>query len=330
MQTVSTSEVFKKYLEANPGTTVETSMTSISKPELYEYEQKIGKQLFDMNVDDMFGLIEVLSRRKQRNSVTFLTYQASYYQLTSRLRDLFDFYIDNYEIIKNPLNDKRMRGQVAKQKLVEGKEPFTWEYVESIIKRIHADYERNHADYIELLILMYYNGFKSPSEIVNLKPDMIDHRRREVRLPGRTIRISERCYQLLSKFDKMDYIDGYRERYVLKNWRGGYYKFIIKQYAELLFNDRKPQLVCDSLSRIMYAQVNERYDTKISYAYLYYLGFYDFMVSKYGLAKTNEIITTKHDSGLVDLLIEAAREHGMNYSNVSKLKNNLLMFIKEA
>ena len=45
--------------------------------------------------------------------------------------------------------------------------------VEDIIKKLHKDRTPDRADYIELIILLYYSGFESAAEITELKENDI-------------------------------------------------------------------------------------------------------------------------------------------------------------
>ena len=65
MGKVSTQELLDMYYASVAGTSVEKTRVQIDRPELYAYEIQIGKELIDMDVDDLFGLIiEFRNKRK--------------------------------------------------------------------------------------------------------------------------------------------------------------------------------------------------------------------------------------------------------------------------
>ena len=124
MAKISTKELFDLYYESVKGTSAEKTRPQIDKPELYAYEMKIGKELLDMEVDDLFGLIIELRNKRRGKEINFMISHSSYDQISTLLRALFNYYIDNVEPIRNPMNDKRMKGKEATKRLAQGREPF--------------------------------------------------------------------------------------------------------------------------------------------------------------------------------------------------------------
>ena len=157
MGKISTPELLDKYFESVAGTSAAKVRSQIDKPELYEYEIKIGKELIDMDVDDLFGLIFELRNKRKGAEVSFLVSHSGFDQIATQLRAIFNYYIDNIELIRNPLNDKRMKGKEATKRLAEGREPFRWDIVANIIKDLHAcvetkeNVENNKKERIEIL-----------------------------------------------------------------------------------------------------------------------------------------------------------------------------------
>lgn len=328
MGKISTPELLDKYFESVAGTSAAKVRSQIDKPELYEYEIKIGKELIDMDVDDLFGLIFELRNKRKGAEVSFLVSHSGFDQIATQLRAIFNYYIDNIELIRNPLNDKRMKGKEATKRLAEGREPFRWDIVAKIIKDLHKDFDTDKADYLELILLLFYNGFAKAEEIVRTTEDMVDHRSRSIRLPGRVVNLSDRCYELLTKFNSMETIEGWRGNFALASWNGSYFKFIVRPNKAYELSDRPITSMCDIINRYIANDINDRYNTKINYHILYMLGFYDYIVSKYGVEKTNQMITSYRNSDDVTNLFILAREYGVNIDNVSHLKRYLRPFIE--
>lgn len=327
MGKISTHKLLEEYYKSVAGTSAEKTRSQIDKPELYAYERKVGKELIDMDVDDLFGLIIEFRNKRKGKEIKYMISHSSYDQLSTLLRAIFNFYIDNVQPIKNPLNDKRMKGMEAAKRLAQGREPFSWKLVEDVIGKIHIDYDEDRADYIELIILLFYNGFAKAEEIVTLKADMINHHNKTVKFPERIVHLSDRCYELLTKFDKLETISSWRGKCILASWQGGYFKFIIRQSQEDKLNDRSKTEMCDIINRCLANKVNDKYDTKIGYHMLYMLGFYEFIVGKHGYEKTNEMITSYRNSEDVAELMSLAEEYGVCVDNISHLKRYLRPFV---
>jgi integrase len=327
---ISTKELLDGYFKSVEDTTVYSQKLRpiLDKPALYEYEIEIGKELIDMDVDDLFGLIKKLTQSRNGKRVSFMTSHLSYDQIAVLLRGIFNYYIDTVEPIKNPLYDKRMRGAAAAKRLAEDTVPFTWDVVEDVIKKMHVDYPAERADYIEMLMLMYYCGFRDAEEVVSLKENMIDHRARTVDLPGRTVQLSNRLHKLLVKFQDITEISDWRT-YSVVSYRGSYFKFIIRPNQVDSFDERPESNVRDMLNRVLANYVNNKYDTKINYSSLYWCGFYNYLVKLYGEKDTNYIINAVRDSEAVSKLMSAAKDYGVKCGdNVSHLKRYLRPFIK--
>lgn len=328
MGKIKTEELLNRFYESMSGTSIEKMRNQIDKPELYEYEKKIGKELIDMNVDDIFGLIEEYSSKRKNKTISFMISHSSFDQISTQLRAIFNYYTDTIEPVRNPFNDKRLKGQAAIERLARGKEPFRWSIVEKIIDKLHQDFDEDKADYLELILLLFYDGFAKAGEIVNFTEKDIDHRSRKVILPGRNVYLSERSYKLLVKFNKQSTIAGWRGDYVLCSWHDSYFKFIVRPSKVEELNERDITLMNDIINRYISKDINDRYDTKINYRMLYFLGFYDYIVKKHGQEKTNKIMTSYRDSEDVAELMSLAREYGVKADNISHLKRCLRPFIE--
>lgn len=328
MGVISTRELLDKYYESVEGYAA-TTRKRIDVKELYEYESEIGKELIDMNADELFGLILKLPCNKRKGKeIDYMISHYSYDQLATAFRAIFNFYIENYQPIVNPFNTKKMKGIAATKRLSQGRKPFVWADVEEIIRKLHRDFEPERADYIELILLLFYNGFAKAEEIVTLKEDMINHYSKTVKLPGRTIRLSDRCHELLVKINKMETIPGWRGDYIAASWNGSYFKFIIRPSQEYKLNDRTLSEMCNIINRCIANYVNDKYDTKVNYRFLYLLGLYQYIVGKHGVKKTNDMLLSFRDLDYADELMELMNEYGVQgFNNVTHLKRQLRPFI---
>lgn len=327
MGKISTKQLISRYFKSIEGTPAEKQRAIIDKTELYDYEEKIGKELIDMDVDDLFGLINELNNKKNGKDIPFMTAHYSFDHLTVLLRAIFNFYIDTVEPIKNPLYDKRMKGKEATKRLAQGKETLRFDYVQSIINKVHNDTTEDRADYIELIMLLYYSGFENAEEIATFKGSAINHRNRTVAMTGRTVQLTDRCYELLQKFEGIDELVEWRT-YYLTTYRGGYFKFIVQEKQLDGFDDRDIRSICNMINRQISVYVNQPYNTKINFSILYWLGFYDSIVKKYGEEETNRMLLSFRNSDDVTKLMNCARDYGVKVDNISHLKRFLRPFVK--
>lgn len=328
MGKISTKELLDNFFSSTDvvGTSIEKNRRVIDRPELYNYESTIRKELIDMDVDDLFGLIQEFTDKKDGRDVPFMTSHNSYDQITGLLRKIFNFYTDTVEPIKNPLYDKRMKGRQATERLREGKEALRWSYIEEIINEMHNDLLPDKADYVELIILLFYCGFEKAEEIVYLKENMINHKNKTIALQGRIIHLTDRCYSLLVKFHNQDMIEGW-QKYVLVGWHGSYFKFIVRASQIDAVDERPAQIMSDALNRLLSTNINKKYNTKINYSTVYWLGFYEFLVRRYGESETNQMVTSVRNPEYTTKLISSASEYGINKINVTHIKRYLRPYV---
>ena len=319
-------EFFKdKYPSENTRKKVQPQ---IDRQEVYAYEQKIGKQLVEMDVDELFKMILSFTDNRKHNSNNYSINYRSYTQISTLFRALFNYYIDNYEIIRNPFNDKRMRGTAATMRLAQNKEPFRWENVEHIIGQIKGYYSYERANYLECIILLFYNGFAKAQEIASLTEDMIDFKNKLVRLPGRTVYLSDRCFELLTFTHSLTRIKGWRGDYIVESWRGSYFKYIIRPKEKDDFDDRSLTDIGSLINKRLLTDIKKQFDTEINYRILYLLGFYDNLVKRYDEEKVNELILSVRDPKATEVLLKAAREYGVVVDSVTTLKRLLRPFVR--
>lgn len=327
MAKISTKELFDNFFAEKASETAAKTRPQIDRPEVYEYEAKIGKQLVEMDVDELFEMVLSFNNNRGTSGAYSISY-SSFSQIFSMYRSLFNFYIDNYEIIRNPFNDKRMKGTQAAQRLAQSKEPFTWKNVEEAISKVHENYEFNKANYIECILLLYYNGFSKAEEIASLTENMIDFKNKSVMLPGRILKLSDRCFELLTFVHGLTSLEGWKYDYLVKSWRGNYFKYIIRPKEEAGFDDRPLSEIANLINRRILTDVKKKFGLEINYRILYLLGFYDKVVERYGEERTYELITSVRNSKNTEDLMKIARDYGVVVDNVTVLKRLLRPFIK--
>lgn len=325
MAAMETKEVFDRFFMETYGAEVPDNgnRALLKETIVYEYEIEVGKSLFDMSVDEIIVLFDKFNTGKKNDFFAM----KSLNQILSLYRQIFEYYIDNVEIIKNPFANPKLKGTQLREHLMRGKPVLTKERLDEIIRDVHRDVDAPKSDYVELILLLFYDGFETAQEILDFQEKDLDHRRMEVYISGKTIKLSQRCYNLLVKFHNMTEIEGWRVHY-LESWRGSYFKIIVKKSGRDTVDDKSPELARDRITGIIKFYINQRYDTNLSGYNIYVLGLYDFITDKYGIEETNKMITSKRDTEAVEKLMNAAREYGDSAKDISFLKRRLLPLMK--
>ncbi len=329
MSKITTKQLFDEYYADWDEVKAKKIRPQVDRPEVYIYEEKIGKQLIDMDVDELFEMLLTFKNNSSNKPGYVINYN-SFNQISSEFRGIFNYYIDHYEIIKNPWYDKRMRGVQATERLAKNKEAFTWRNVEEAIENVRDEYEEARANYIESIILLFYAGFAKAEEIVRLKESDIDIRNKLIRLPGRTIRMSDRCAELLQYVHHMDSIPAMHGDYVLVPWNGSYFKFIIRPSQMPVFDSRPVTEVANFLNRMLVERVKNRFGSDINPRMLYLLGFYDSLVARYGKDRAQQMILSVRNREDANDLRNHAAYYGLVTENVSHLKRMLRPFLDMA
>ena len=330
MAAMDTKEVFDLYFKDIPYDTTRKSRPQVDRPEVYAYEAKLGKQIFDMDVEELFGLILSFNKNREFGDSNFSISYGSYDQIASTYRSIWNFYIDNIEIIRNPWNNRKMRGAAATKRLAESKKAFTYDIIEGVISKINQDYEDTNYDYgkyLECLILLFYNGFAEAQEIVLLKENAINFKTHEVRLPGRTIHLSDRCFELLEYVHSLNEIATLRGSYATVPYQDGYFKIAIRAKEVETFHEKSLTEVSAIITRKITMNIRKKYGVDINYRIIYLLGFHDYIVSRAGEERTKELVTSVRNSTDAQELMKYAKEYGVVAENVSYIKKLLRPFI---
>lgn len=322
-----TKEVVDGYLSGLDEVTLKKIKGQIWRPEVEEYEEKLGKQIFDMNEEELIEMICTFGNRKSRSKEGIQPGSASFRMYVSLFRNLFQYYIENCELISNPFNTTKFKRLRAKVTYAEGKGVLSYSDVENVIKQIHQKYTPDKANYLECIILLFYNGFSNAREIVDLKEEMINFRTGEVILPGRVIRISPRCQELLMEVHNMESMTSLSKQKRMVAWHSGYFKHIIDEQKEDQFQELDAADVGRKINARISIDVARTFSIDINYKKLHYLGFYDFLVKEYGKTRTVEIIKSNRDSEAINDLMIAARKYGMVMENFRYFKTELCAFI---
>lgn len=323
-----TATLLNEYFATRPESTVRKIRGQIDKPELYAYEKEIGKSLVDMSPEEIAGMIRSFINKQNISSTYKISYR-TYDSLLSFFRDFFNWYIDNYEVIKNPCNDKKIKGRNAVALFADEKEDtFNKSKMEEIISRIRNSQIEEYADYEEAIIRMFYEGFPEALDIVNLKEKDINHKKKTAIVGGREIQLSDRLYELLVKIHNMESIPAHRGSYLMLSYDDSYFKFPTRERYKDEFNERPPEYWAGHISRVFNRDIRNKLDLNINARTLYLRGFYDYLVKQIGQEETDRLVLSYRNSDDTRKIMALAKDYGIAEQNVTILKKVLLPFVE--
>lgn len=322
---MSTKELIDSFLESQDGKCYAKRRKNFRENQLYDYEKKIGKNLIDMNENELMEFLRNLNISGDNSSSKVVTSSLFIDQVVSIYRKIFDYYTNNFTPIRNPLRNKMFSGNNLFVNVSKGKEILSWNIVNSVIQKIHKDYSPELADYIELIILLYYNGFANATEIIEMQPKDVCHKNKSVIFPDKTVYLSDRCYTLLTGINEKD--APCWNGLIWERWRGSYFKFPIKSRKTDLLADRPLESMRETINAYFSKYINSKYDARINYSSLYCLGFYDYIVKKFGEEETSKMLLSNYNLDYVAKLKQAAEEYGFKTKNISHLKRRLRIFV---
>ena len=98
MAKITTKELLDKYFDEVAPKSYHAWRKALDKPEMYDYIDKIGVELVDMDVEQMIGLIKALNP----SSTTVQHFRTV-------LQQIIVYYIDNIELVRNPFTNPKLK-----------------------------------------------------------------------------------------------------------------------------------------------------------------------------------------------------------------------------
>ena len=68
MSLIKTKELFDEFFTNYHSEAAKTNRTMVDRPEVYAYEEKIGKQLVDMSVDELLEMLRTFHDTQRKNT----------------------------------------------------------------------------------------------------------------------------------------------------------------------------------------------------------------------------------------------------------------------
>lgn len=299
--------------------------SQIDKPVLYDYEKEIQTELVDMNVDQLIGLIDRIMHHKQRESSEQYLSLHSYDPVKNALFYIFEVYIGIHPM-RNPIKSAAFRKDNIRTCLMQDKTVIDHSMVQELVRQMRIEYPMEQAEYYELLMQLFYCGFQSFGDIVNLEESQINHKIKTVSFSGYSLRLTDRCYTLLMRFQNLSMIQGIYKKYYLTSWRGKFFQYMLTESMAVKWPNKTENEVVVFLRSQYSTYVLKPHKMQINNTVLFYLGLYDYMVKKYGPAKTNDMIVSNARQYSNEWQ-EVQLEYGITRKNTMRLKDALLPYV---
>jgi hypothetical protein len=327
----TTKELCDMYFATLPEKRAKKTKSHIDRREVYEYEKKIGKPLVRMTGDEILDMMSTFvnwvysAQGEERYKLSYRTYVV----MKSTYRQFFEWYIDNVEVIKNPINTPAMKNDNAIEYIYGKNETrgFSRKVLLEIIQRLHDGKDDVYADYMEMFLLCFYDGFAKSSEIVLLNEEDINFRWKTANVDGKVIHMSDRLVELLQKFHEMEEMEGYRGAYKMLTWQGHYIRYKTRQREKsgVDFDDTTLTVRCEYISRLI-GLIRSYTGIEFNYRVVYLCGFYDWICGAIGKKETNSMILSENSSKMTNKLRDLANEYGVVEQNMTTLKAALKPF----
>lgn len=325
----NTREIMEDFIASfNEPHNVRKRRGQLEKPEVFDYEQKLGKQVFDMNAQELLDMIRTFKTNKSGTPTRFQV--QTYASFASIWRALFDYYARNHKIILNPWNEKAMRGSRALEYLFQDRRPFSFAELQRSIDRVYEQCSVERGKYVECFAMMFYDGFATLPDLVSFNRDMINFPRREIRFENKTIQLSDDTFKLLNFNNAQTELISGRVTLAMTSWHDSYFKIAIRRSFAEDFQKVPANMIGSKISSSFSHMLKDDDGATIGYRTIYMLGRYDAMVKHFGKEETDAFIINAASSSIrADEFYSVLESYGADFKgNPSKFKQDMLQFVE--
>lgn len=322
---IKTKDVFDAYFASMSPESAYKRRGQLDREEIYEYEEQLGKSIFDMDSDELFGLLATFRTRSGHK----ISYN-SLNQFATSYRQIWNFYIRHYKVVLNPWNYDNMRGHVLYERVSEISDKITTDTLKHVLQLIDAEYCDSEysffGDYLKCLLLLYYNGFYKSSEIMLVKAKDVDYKNKSVRTDRTTVHLSDECFRYFTTIHNSNVLVGKTGTYVLAPYHDSYFKINIRQSSLEKFNEKTIDEVSVMMNRKITMYVNRKFKVNLNYRNLFLLGFYNYIVAQCGEEHTKELINAVRDDEKSAELMQYAKDYGVTIDGANYIRKYLLPY----
>lgn len=319
---MGTKELMDAYFATKPESTSKKVRAQLDRAELYEYEKQSGKDITKWDSDDVINFLVSISSRGRKISIRSLD------TIIVLLRGFYQWHTEEIELIRNPCNDKGIKGKISETvyQLTKSDDVFTKEMLEKACKSFSAKETLEYAVYYEAILRMAYEGFPELVDIVYLKEEDFDGN--IVTIRGTRHKLSDRLIEILKTIHEMDVIDAFRGKYIMTSCNGSYFKFPTRE--AYLDKEHDEHFYVLYLARIFTNKIKPAFRIDVKYRTIFLTGFYDFLCDKYGKDYINNMILVGHKYAdrELNVIVKEAVEYGLSATNSMHIRKALRVCIQ--
>jgi len=328
----NTEVVIAKYLDTLTEASRSRICAKLMRDEIFDYEKKLGKQIFDMSPEELAPLVIDVAKPINGKNKEMIT-SATLASTRTHMSNVFDFYIKHGKVIENPFRNEALNNESLAQMADSQVKRLTLKEFNAAIALLYEKNWKERAEYIECILLMYFCGFATASEILSFKEEHIDFNEKTVKFPGKVIHLSDRCFDLLVKIHNTDIIQVEIGRdnvktYVLSSYDGSYFKMM--GYGEKARTcDKRDIRDAQTMINRYVRECAEDAGCTMNYHMIYNLGFYYHTVKAWGKEEANRVIMSKQIRADIEKLKKLAANYGAAYANYSVFRRKLSKYVVE-
>ena len=322
----STLQIMEEYLATLSPASQSKRRMQLIRPEVFEYEKKIGKSLFEMNVTevlDMFRTFVITNKGVDRYFST-----STYDGVKNMFLNLFDYYSRNYQPLNNPLREPEARALTGLKYVTSGMRVANKDEVERAIQRVYEITTPERGRYTECCARLFYEGVHDVYDILQMKADMVDLEHHAIHFPDYTVRLTPRTFELLQYIHGLDAMPGSRKDFAMVPWHDGYFKYPVLQTAVAEVDSRNYQQVSSNFNASITRMLKDDDGNSISYRHLYMLGTYDALAERFGRKALNAYLLGEVGGITKQQFIEALVEHGVTVQSPYQYRRLLFPYIQ--
>lgn len=333
MKNISTEQLIQEFLENSKLDKSRKGILSVVSNEgiIQRCETALGTEFVKMSYEQFLYVISAICDSKEKSAYA-ISYEM-YYTVYRVISQLVLYYSQNICPIRNPFLDANT--PAAFNEYLKKHRRFSKEDFDGMITKVHQNYEGNLGDYLELILQMFYCGFQNPAEFLKLKKENINFNSRIVVVDGHKILLSERCIELLLKFEHIGSVTNFNLKSSsvfssdLVSWRGSYFRIPLREKTALTLNDKPIDSVAmNYISKRFINYIAKDEYTGVKYSTITLLGFYEFCVSKLSEDKMAVILKTNSSAKAKEAFVKLFNHYDYKTSlNPSRVKIALRTFL---
>lgn len=321
-----TREIAERYIESSKKAYLKKSRGKIIRPEVFQHEEKLGKSIFEMNSDELLQLLDTFPEWKTHNPST-----AAVSNVKSIYCGLFDYYTRTVRPIVNHWRDEELEAPNIIAYLSKGKKPLDFPALQRAIKRAYDGFagEVERGRYIECITLVYYCGIHGSRELMSIKEDMIDFDKHEIHIDGRTVKLSNRCFDLLQYVHGLTGLKAYRFDSALLSWRGSYFKCICRMSSAASFESRPIEMITSNMDSYLMRYLLDDDGVPINYRSIYLVGLYDRLCEAFGKEDFNAYLRGEGRPASMKEMSEVIAKYSNTSRDPSYFRRALIPYITD-